>query len=203
MESLSGLLQRIVDFILPIAEQLGAPGLAIIAFLDSTFIPLPQVGDALIVALTIQHPERWWLYSGATVIGSTAGCLVLYTIARKGGEAFLRRQFSPEQMEKGFGIFRKWGLLAVIVPAFLPPPTPLKLFVLLAGFAGVRPLAFALGIAIGRSFRFGGEGLLAYLYGEQATEYIKNNLGTASMIAAGVVLAAGILIIVLRQRRKK
>ena len=39
-------------WILPLAEQLGAPGLAIIAFLDSSFLSLPQVGDALIVALS-------------------------------------------------------------------------------------------------------------------------------------------------------
>lgn len=202
MHYLSTLLQQAVDFILPIAERLGAPGLALIAFLDSTFIPLPQVGDALIVALTIQHPERWLLYSGATIAGSTAGCLVLYTIARKGGEAFLRRQFTPEQIERGFGAFRRYGLLAVIVPAFLPPPTPLKLFVLLAGFAGVRPAAFTLGIAIGRAFRFGGEGWLAYMYGPQATEYIKQNLGTASVIAAGIVLVVGVVIILARRRRK-
>ena len=55
-------------WILPLAERLGAPGLAIIAFLDSSFLSLPQVGDALIVALTIQHPERWMLYSAATTL---------------------------------------------------------------------------------------------------------------------------------------
>ena len=196
------LFQQFVTFIQSIAERLGAPGLAIIAFLDSTFLPLPQVGDALIVALTIQHPERWILYSGATILGSTAGCLVLYAIARKGGEAFLRRRFNAEQIERGLGLFRRYGLLAVIVPAFLPPPTPLKLFVLLAGFAGVRPAAFTLGIAIGRAFRFGGEGWLAYRYGAQATQYIKENLATASVVAAGVVLVLGVVVILSRKRRQ-
>ena len=113
-------------WILPVAERLGAPGLAIIAFLDSSFLSLPQVGDALIVALTIQHPERWMLYSAATTLGSTAGCFVLYAIARKGGEAFLRRRFSEAQIERGLGLFRRHGLLAVIVPAMLPPPTPIQ-----------------------------------------------------------------------------
>jgi membrane protein YqaA with SNARE-associated domain len=176
MDWLSGLLQRVVAWILPLAEQLGAPGLAIIAFLDSSFLSLPQVGDALIVALTIQHPERWFLYSGATTLGSTAGCFVLYSIARKGGEAFLRRQFSEKQIERGLGLFRRHGLLAVVVPAMLPPPTPFKLFVLLAGVAGVRPAAFVIGIAVGRAFRFGAEGWLAYKYGSQATQYIQENL---------------------------
>jgi membrane protein YqaA with SNARE-associated domain len=202
MEDLSALFHQAMGFILPLAERLGAPGLALIAFLDSSFLSLPQVGDALIVALTIQHPERWMYYSAATTLGSTAGCFVLYWIARKGGEAFLRRRFSAERIEKGLGLFRRHGLLAVIVPAFLPPPTPFKVFVLLAGLAGVRPVAFVIGIAIGRAFRFGLEGWLAYKYGPQATEYIKENLATASLIAAGVVLLIGVALILSRKRAR-
>src|SRR5262245_14910057 len=194
MEHVSAFFHQVVGSILPIAERLGAPGLAIIAFLDSSFLSLPNVGDALIVALTIQHPDRWLLYSAATTLGSTAGCFVIYWIARKGGEAFLRRRVSAEKIEKGLGVFRRHGLLAVIVPAFLPPPTPFKLFVLLAGLAGVPPAAFILGIALGRAFRFGGEGLLAYKYGPQATEYIKNNLATASLVVAGFILLVGVIV---------
>jgi membrane protein YqaA with SNARE-associated domain len=203
MEYLKTLFQQAMESILPLAERLGAPGLALIAFLDSSFLSLPQVGDALIVALTIQNPDRWYLYSGATTLGSTAGCLVLYTIARKGGEAFLRRRFSEAQIERGLGVFRRYGLLAVIVPAFLPPPTPFKLFVLLAGLAGVRPVPFTIGIAVGRAFRFGGEGWLAYKYGPQATQYIEDNLATASIIAASVVLVIGLAVIVVRSRAKR
>ena len=201
MHYLSELLQQITAWLLPIAEQLGAPGLAIIAFLDSSFLSLPQVGDALIVALTIQHPERWMLYSGATTVGSTAGCFVLYAIARKGGEAFLRRRFSEKQIDRGLGVFRRHGLLAVIVPAMLPPPTPFKVFVLLAGLAGVRPVAFTFGIAIGRGFRFGGGGWLAYKYGAQATKYINENLATVSAVLAGIVLLLGVVLILSRRLR--
>jgi membrane protein YqaA with SNARE-associated domain len=202
MQYLSELFQQITAWLLPLAETLGAPGLAIIAFLDSSFLSLPQVGDALIVALTIQHPERWMFYSGATTLGSTAGCFILYTIARKGGEAFLRRRFSEAQIERGLGLFRRHGLLAVIVPAMLPPPTPFKIFVLLAGLAGVRPVAFTFGIAIGRGFRFGGEGWLAYKYGAQATLYINENLATLSVVLAGIVLLLGVLLILSRRRRR-
>jgi membrane protein YqaA with SNARE-associated domain len=202
MHYLSELLQQAMAWILPVAERLGAPGLAIIAFLDSSFLSLPQVGDALIVALTIQHPERWMLYSAATTLGSTAGCFVLYTIARKGGEAFLRRRFSEAQIERGLGLFRRHGLLAVIVPAMLPPPTPFKIFVLLAGLAGVRPVAFTLGIAIGRGFRFGGEGWLAYRYGAQATQYINDNLAKTSVVVAGIVLLLGVVLILSRRLRQ-
>ena len=201
MDYFSALLEQAMAWILPVAEGLGAPGLALIAFLDSSFLSLPQVGDALIVALTIQHPPRWMLYSAATTLGSTAGCFVLYAIARKGGEAFLRRRFSEAQIERGLGLFRRHGVLAVIVPAMLPPPTPFKIFVLLAGLAGIRPVPFAIGIAIGRGFRFGLEGWLAYKYGPQATQYIKDNLATASLVVAGLVLIVGVALIVARRRR--
>jgi len=94
------------------------------------------------------------------------------------------------------------ALLAVIVPAMLPPPTPFKIFVLLAGLAGVRPVAFTLGIAIGRGFRFGGEGWLAYKYGAQATQYINDNLATVSMVVAGIVVLLGAILILSRRRRQ-
>lgn len=202
MEYLSTLFHQAMEFILPLAERLGAPGLALVAFLDSSFLSLPNVGDALIVALVIQHPDRWIYYSAATTLGSTAGCLVLFSIARKGGEAFLRRRVNPEKVERGLGLFRRHGLLAVIVPAFLPPPTPFKLFVLLAGLAGVRPLAFTLAVMIGRGFRFGLEGWLAYRYGSQASQYIKDHLATASLVVAGVVLLGGLALILSRKRRQ-
>jgi len=203
MHSITEFFHNVITFIQPFAERMGAPGLILVAFLDCSFLSLPNVGDALIVLLTIEHPDRWWLYSGATTIGSTLGCLVLYFIARKGGEAFLSKRFSASQMERGLGLFRRHGLLAVVVPAFLPPPTPFKLFVLLAGLAGIEPAPFSLGIAIGRGFRFGLEGWLAYRYGSQATDYIKSNLATVSAAVAGVVLLVGLVIIVMRARKRR
>jgi LPXTG-motif cell wall-anchored protein len=63
-------------------------------------------------------------------------------------------------------------------------------------------VAFTVGIAIGRGFRFGAEGWLAYKYGPAATQYIKDNLATASLIVAGVVLVVGLALIVVRRRRQ-
>jgi membrane protein YqaA with SNARE-associated domain len=203
MHSIAAFFHDVLVYIQPLAERLGAPGLALVAFLDCSFLSLPNVGDALIVLLTIEHPNRWWLYSGATTLGSTAGCLVLYLIARKGGEAFLKRRFNEGQIERGLSLFRRHGLLAVVVPAFLPPPTPFKVFVLLAGLAGIRPAPFTIGIAIGRGFRFGLEGWLAYRYGSQATQYISDNLATVSSAVAGLVLLVGVIVILMRNRRRR
>jgi membrane protein YqaA with SNARE-associated domain len=200
MHRLIEIFHHVLSVIQPLAERFGAPGLAMVAFLDSSFISLPEVGDALIVLLVIQHPSRWLLYSAATTLWSVCGCYALYAIAKKGGESFLRRRFKAQQIDRGLNLFKRHGLLAVIVPSIMPPPTPFKIFVLLAGVAGVRPSTFILAVALGRSFRYVGEAWLARTYGAQATGFIQGNLATISFIVAGVIAVGGVGLVLWRRR---
>ena len=201
MHRLSEFFQALVEKIQPIATQMGGPGLALVAFLDSSFLSLPEVSDLLIVFLVVEHPARWLYYAAATTVGSIAGCYALYMVGRKGGEAMLRKRFNPRHVERGLAIFQKYGLLAVIVPSILPPPMPFKIFVLLAGVAKVRPATFLLAVAIGRGFRYGGEAWLAYVYGQQATEFIKNNLPEISLVVGLTVAVLGIGFVIWRKRK--
>ena len=52
---------------------------------------------------------------------------------------------------------------------------PFKIFVLAAGVAKVRPLDFIIAVAIGRGFRYFGEGLLAVYYGDHAADFLREN----------------------------
>ena len=190
-------LETIVEFV----EPLGGPGLAIIAFLDSSFLSLPEVSDALIVLLVLEYPERWLYYASLTTAGSVVGCYALFLVARKGGEAFLRKRFAAGRLERALKVFRRYGLLAVIVPSILPPPTPFKVFVLLAGVSGVRPVTFIIAAVVGRGFRYGIEAWLTFKYGEQAAQYIEANLATVSIVLAVTVLVVGVGTVVWRRRR--
>ena len=195
MQRLAGFLKQIVETIKPFALSLGGPGLAIVAFLDSSFLSLPEVSDVLIVILVVEHPSRWLYYGLMTTIGSVLGCFALYSLARKGGEAFLRKWFSESHVQRGLRVFQKYGLLAIVVPSLLPPPTPFKIFVLLAGVARVRRTTFLLAATIGRGIRYIGEAWLAYQYGDHAMDYIQNNLPTVMMwVAIGVVAIAAVVI---------
>ena len=78
---------RIVGRIRALAMALGAPGLFLVAFLDSTFLPLPGATDLLLIIMTTRHPEFVAWYVLAAITGSMAGCLVMHAIGRKGGEA--------------------------------------------------------------------------------------------------------------------
>lgn len=201
MQYLSDLLERLVGTITPWAEQLGAPGLALVALLDSSFLSLPQVTDALIVAFTLKQPDRWLVHALAATVGSVAGCAALYFTARKGGEAFLRGNFKAHHIERGLGLLRRHGWLAITVPSLMPPPTPFKLFVLLAGVANIRPWTFIMAVAAGRGLRYGGEAGLTYVYGERATAFIRENLPVLLLwLAAGLVLGGLGLMLWRRQR---
>ena len=203
MQPLAGFLKQLVEWIKPVALSLGGPGLFLVAFLDSSFLSLPEVSDILIVVLTVQHPARWLYYGLLTTAGSVLGCFALYSLARKGGEAFLRRWFSDSHVQRGLRIFQKYGLLAIIVPSLLPPPTPFKIFVLLAGVARVRRSTFLLAATVGRGIRYVGEAWLAYAYGDHAIDYIRENLPTVSLWLAVAIGVVGIGVVVWRSRRAR
>ena len=131
-------MQRLVEWIRASRVSLGGPGLFIIAFLDSSFLSFPEVSDLLIIWLTMQHRSGCSYYALMTTLGSVAGCFALYCVARKGGEAFLRKRFKPAaRRARAWRMFRRYGLLAILVPSLLPPPMPFKIFVLAAGVAKV------------------------------------------------------------------
>lgn len=195
-------MDRIVPWLQGVALQIGGPGLFLIAFLDSSFLSLPEINDLLIVWMVTKHPHLMVYYASMATLGSIAGCLALFGLARKGGDTFLRGRLREGQVDRVLGLFRKYGVLAIIVPALLPPPAPFKAFVLMAGVAGVRPVAFACAIAVGRGVRYFGEGLLAVWYGELAIDYLRSNGATISAGLAVVALVGGIAYVVWRRWRR-
>ena len=173
-------MKRILDVIQGFAAAWGGPGLFIIGFLDSSFLTFPEVNDLLIVWMVTRNKPAVLYYALMATAGSVAGCVALYYVARKGGERFLRKRFKEHHVQGGMKLFQKYGLLAVIVPALLPPPAPFKIFVLLAGVAEVPVWQFTAAVAIARFVRYVGEGLLAVFYGDRAADYMRQHATEAS-----------------------
>jgi membrane protein YqaA with SNARE-associated domain len=156
-----------------VAAALGAPGLFLVAALDSSILSLPQVNDLLLILSVTRHPELMPLYAAMSTLGSLAGCFVMYAIGRKGEEALIRKRFSGPRSQRALALFNRFGMLAVLVPAILPPPAPFKIFVILAGASRMNPWTFALAVIFGRGFRYFGEGLLAVWYGERTLAFLE------------------------------
>jgi membrane protein YqaA with SNARE-associated domain len=194
-------LKTIAAWVQGFAMSVGGPGLFLIAFLDSSFLSLPEINDLLLIWMVTQHKERMLYYAAMATLGSIAGCLALYAIARKGGEAFLRRRFHERHVDKALSVYQRYGVLAIAVPAILPPPAPFKIFVLLAGVAGLNPVAFIVAVAGGRGFRYLAEAWLAVMYGEQAIDFLREHGTRLSLWLAGTVLILGVLYFVWKRRK--
>src|SRR5690349_13372840 len=137
-----------------LALALGAPGLFLIAFLGSSFLSLPEIADILVVYMVTQHKHRMLLYVTATLLGSLAGCLVMYYIGLKGGKALARKRFGGNMVERAAAALQRHGIMTVLIPSLLPPPAPFKIFVLLAGAVGIGLTQFTIAIVIGRGARY-------------------------------------------------
>ena len=185
-------MKSFINWVYGFALGIGGPGLFTVAFLDSSFLSLPQINDILVVLMVTQH-KGWMLYYAAmATLGSVAGCYVIYALALKGGEAFLKRRLRAGHAERALALYQRHGLLALMVPALLPPPAPFKLFVLMAGVARVRPLQFVVAVAVSRGVRYLVLGVLAIWYGDAALELMRTRgrevaLWLAALIVVGAV----------------
>jgi membrane protein YqaA with SNARE-associated domain len=167
---------------------LGIPGLFLISFLDSAGVPLPGGVDLVIMLLSWQHPSRFVVVSLVAAVGSALGCLVLYRLARTGGDAMMAR-FPREKQEWVREKVRRNDVLAVLVAMLGPPPFPTKLFILVAGVVRMDWRRFLAAVFAGRLVRFLGEAYLAVRLGDRAVDTLKEHYPTIAVaLAAGVVL---------------
>ena len=181
---------KIQNYFLALTGPLGGWALLVIALFDSSFLSLPEVNDILIITLSIKNPEKMLYYCTMTTLGSILGCLALFTVGRKGGQVLLRKKFAQHKIETVARWYGKYGILAVMIPSILPPPTPFKIFVLFAGAFRISVGKFIFAITTGRGFRYFLEGFLAVEYGEAAKEFMHKHypyiaLGVVALITIG------------------
>ncbi len=186
--SLSGWKQRVVAF----AAGLGAPGLLLISFLDSSVLSFPIINDLLLIQLSMQRPERMPLYALMATLGSVLGCVVLYFLARTGGEAYFHRKAGARAHAIRHWVERN-GFGGMLIAALLPPPTPFKIFVFAAGVFEAPVLGFAAAITLARLFRYFGVGYLAIRYGANAMPYLMAHKLQVALLAIGLVVVSYLL----------
>jgi membrane protein YqaA with SNARE-associated domain len=171
-----------------IVATAGGLGLFLIAFLDSSVLTFPVINDLLLINLSIRNPARMPYYAAMATLGSVGGCLLLYYLARKGGEAMFHKHAGPRARHIHAWINRN-GFISILVTALLPPPTPFKVFVIAAGALEMPLRTFVIGLLVARGFRFFGEGYLAVKYGDEAGPFLLAHKLEVTAITLGVVLA--------------
>jgi membrane protein YqaA with SNARE-associated domain len=168
------------------SPALGGVGIFLAAFLDSSFVPLPLVTDLIVVDLSSRNPLRMPYYAAMAATGSLAGCISIYALARKGGQAYYRNK-----KQQPSGRIRKWvqkyPFISVLLPAVAPFPVPFKPFVIAQGVFQVPFVAFVVATFVGRGALFLMEGFLGVRYGGAAREFVLHQKSVSIVIVVALV----------------
>jgi len=178
-------LRRLGEYLL----MMGVPGLFVIALLDSAALPMVGGPDGVIILLSWQRPGQLPWIVLAAAMGSTIGCLILYRIARTGGDAVLRRM-TPEKQQWVRGKVEKNATWAVFLGVIAPPPFPTKPVIAAAGLFQTPLFPFIGSVLAGRLFRYS---IIAYLgarFGDQAAQIIRSHylVVLASLVAVALAV---------------
>jgi membrane protein YqaA with SNARE-associated domain len=151
-------------------KPLGIWGIGAIGVIDSAAIPLPI--DAALIYYVVQDHRRFVLYCFMAALGSAIGSLVPFFIGRAGGELFLLKRINRKRYEQLRNRFEQQEFLALMIPAMMPPPMPVKLFQFAAGVFEMRTVSFFVAILAGKFIRFMVWALITILYGPQIVHTI-------------------------------
>ena len=177
---------------LTLLKPLGVWGIGGLAIIDSSSIPVPI--DALLIDYVAHDHARFLLYCFMGAAGSAIGSLVPYYLGRAGGELFLLKRINRHRYEQLRDRFEKQEFLAIMVPAMMPPPMPVKLFEFAAGVFEMKPVWFFSAIFVGKFLRFLVWAIITILYGPKIlhsiTQALRQHLGY-------VLGGAGIIVVLL------
>src|SRR5438105_6411891 len=187
---LHAIYRRLAHFLVHVPLYVAGPAMILIGALDSSLLSLPEVNDYLVMARCYTHPRTVYFFPMFAAIGSVLGCSLLYTILRRGGQAVLHRRFRMDHVLRVERAYARFGILALAIPALLPPPMPFKIFVATAGALQFPRRRFLLTIMLARSVRYYTEGMLAVFYGERVLRFLKDNGALIVSIAAGLFVIA-------------
>jgi membrane protein YqaA with SNARE-associated domain len=180
----------------------GPLGILVLAFIDSAGIPVASGMDALVILVAAKAPSRALLAASMGVLGSLIGNVVLFMAARTGARRFVKDVPQPGDKRRFREWFKRYGLLTVFIPAMLPIPLPLKVFVVSAAAVGTPLWTFVLVILLGRSIRYGGEAYLGVVLGEGSGQFLRAH--TWHLVGGAVALFAVLYALpMLTERRRR
>ena len=193
------LLHKVSIATLAVLKPLGIWGLGALALIDSGFIPMPVSMDGVLIGYVAANHKLFFAYCLMASFASAVGSLVPYYVGRAGGELFLLKRIDRQRYERMRDRFENQEFLAIMIPAMLPPPTPIKLFEIAAGVFEMKPLLFTLAIFCGKFIQFMVCALITIFYGpaimHSGMDAVRDHLRLVLTIAGllGVVIVVFIM----------
>ena len=155
--------------------------------------------DAFLIDYVAHEHGKFLIYCVMAAVGSAIGSLVPYYFGRAGGELFLLKRINRQRYESLRDRFERQEFLAIMVPAMMPPPMPVKVVEFAAGVFEMKPLWFFSAIFAGKFLRFLLEAVITIVYGpailRTMTQTLQAHLGYV-LGAVGILVGAVIVYVV-------
>ncbi len=179
----------------------GPYGLFALAILDSAGLPVVGGVDALLIATAVNKPHLTYIAAFWAILGSLAGSLILFGIARKGGELLLAKHVSTRRGRRLHSWFERYGLITVFIPAISPLPLPMKIPVICAGALEVSWSYFSAVVLAARAIRYIALAYLALHYGPETFRFLASHLVEVAAVAIGFTVFVVVVLQVATRRR--
>jgi membrane protein YqaA with SNARE-associated domain len=176
------------------ATPYGVPALALLAFAESSFFPVPP--DVLLIALCLGAPARALYFalicSIFSVIGGIGGYLIGWVIWDEVQSFFFRFVFSEALFNRADTLYHEYDFWAVFIAGFTP--IPYKVFTIGAGVFEIDFMRFLLASILSRSARFFLVAGLIWKFGPPVKLFIDKYFNLLT-IAFVVLLVGGFAVI--------
>jgi membrane protein YqaA with SNARE-associated domain len=172
----------------------GVFGIFLISIVDSSFVPLPVPGvtDIMLIVFAAQK-SNWILLIFLATAGSALGGYLSYQVGHAGGMQFLEKHVPARILKTVCQWMESHAILAIALPAVLPPPMPLSPFVLAAGALKMSRKKFLTIFTISRGARHAFAVWLGIYYGRHVL-HLWNRFSARWATTILIVLWTGILI---------
>jgi len=187
--------KKLYDWVLHWADTpYGVPALFLLAFVESSFFPIPP--DILLMALALSRQKKSFYFAAVATIGSVSGGMLGYLIGLKLMEAIgypiLEFYGFMDQFDSIADIYRRYSGWAVGIAGFTP--IPYKVFTIAAGACTISFSIFVIASIVGRAGRFFLVAGIFYFFGARVRTIIETYFNILSIVFVVLLIAGFILI---------
>lgn len=183
------MLRALYDRVIALAASRSAPvWLAVVAFAESSFFPIPP--DVLLVPMALARPERAYRFAlictVASVIGGMLGYLIGYGLYEAVALPLIHLYHLEAKADAMVAQFQQYGLWVILVKGLTP--IPYKLVTIASGMARFDFGLFVTASIITRGARFFLLAALLRYFGEPARHFIEKRLTLVTTVTVACIV---------------
>ena len=189
------MLRRLYDWTIGLAASPYALwALAAVAFIESSFFPIPP--DVLMIPMILARPNRAFVIAGVALASSVLGGMFGYAIGAFAfdsiGQPILASLGKADAMAEFNTRFNDLGFWPVLIAGITP--FPYKVITIMSGWTGLPIGTFIVTSIIARGLRFFIVAWLLWKFGAPIRDFIERRLGLVFILFC-VVLVGGFYLV--------